>query len=485
MKLQKCLEKVFSDRQIIVSSNSQLKSFTLTARHQVGMAVGASVVLGLVGFLGVQNSLQKSELALQENTLAQMQDKVRTVSLKLMQEKVSLARTQGELEQQYARLEDILTERKALEHTLQEATTDLKSTETALDSRDQYARELEKRISMLSAKLKHTNTRSEDLSLQITKINKELYHTAAERDQIAKDQILSQKKLGSLKRELQLFQTSKDQIYNDLQQAKQQLSAFHLESREQKNREKALQAEITDLKSRLASIATENRELITRVHEQAEQSIVSLKETITLTGLNPDTIFAPDLHEGRGGPYLAFRMPDDLLKAEQDYYEDAAKMELMLAKWTTLNSLMNNIPLARPTDVGYVSSSFGTRRDPIKKKKSFHAGIDIAGPKNTAVYSTAPGQVKVAGYKPAYGVMVEIDHGQGFVTRYGHLKKTYVKKGDIIDFRTKIGLMGSTGRSTGRHVHYEIMYNGKHQDPANFFKAGNYAFKPVPKPADD
>jgi murein DD-endopeptidase MepM/ murein hydrolase activator NlpD len=117
----------------------------------------------------------------------------------------------------------------------------------------------------------------------------------------------------------------------------------------------------------------------------------------------------------------------------------------------------------------------------MTKRTAHPSGVDISGPRNSPVLATAPGKVVFAGRNGAYGTMVTIDHGEGFKTRYGHLKKALVKKGDVIDFRTKIGVMGSTGRSTGRHVHYEVMYDGKHHDPVNFFKAGKYAFKVTPK----
>ena len=156
-------------------------------------------------------------------------------------------------------------------------------------------------------------------------------------------------------------------------------------------------------------------------------------------------------------------------------------METSLAHWEFLQTLLRQLPLARPVDVGYVTSSFGKRRDPMTKRTAFHSGVDIAGPRNSKVLATAPGTVTFVGTNGAYGTMVTIDHGSGFQTRYGHLKKALVKKGETIEYRTEIGVMGSTGRSTGRHVHYEVIYEDEHQNPMNFIKAGRYAFKATPK----
>ncbi|WP_415236107.1 peptidoglycan DD-metalloendopeptidase family protein [Sneathiella sp.] len=481
MKFRPVISRIFVERQIIISSQGHLKHFKISSRAQMSAALLGFSSLALVAGLVVSHTQQSNQLAFQSNQLDLLQEKVRTVSSNLLLSRSNLQLTKTELDQQYARLEEILTERQTLESTLQTAAANLKQTAHDLDSRDQYARDLENRISLLTDKLKMTNERSENLSLEITKMNKALYHTTEERDQFAEAKLIAQKKLSSLNRELQMFQSSKDEIYNRLQSTKKRLNAFEESQRQKEAAERKLKSQIASLESRLHTISTENKELIARVHEQAVQGIDALKETITLTGLDPDDILSLDNIEGKGGPYYGLSGAKNALKAEQDYYDNAQKMELSLAKWTSLNSIMKNIPLSRPTDVGFVSSSFGMRRDPIRKKRAFHAGMDISGPKNTPIYSTAPGVVSKAGRDGAYGLMVEIDHGQGFKTRYGHLKKIYVKRGEQIEFKTKIGKMGSTGRSTGRHVHYEIRYNGKPQDPAKFFKAGNYAFQSAPK----
>ena len=115
-------------------------------------------------------------------------------------------------------------------------------------------------------------------------------------------------------------------------------------------------------------------------------------------------------------------------------------------------------PLSPPLDQYSVSSHFGKRRDPINRRWAMHYGIDLGGVLRTSVYATAPGVVRYAGRKGKYGRLVEINHGKGFRTRYGHLHKILVKRGQKVDYRTKIGLLGNSGRSTGTHLHYEIIH---------------------------
>lgn len=143
----------------------------------------------------------------------------------------------------------------------------------------------------------------------------------------------------------------------------------------------------------------------------------------------------------------------------------------------SLEKLLREMPLVPPVDELRVSSPFGRRLDPIEGEWGFHGGLDIPGAEGTAIRATAPGTVTASGMQGRYGMMVEIDHGNGIVTRYGHLLRSLVRVGDRVRYREKIGEMGSSGRSTGTHLHYEVRVDGKPRDPMNFIQAGRYVFK--------
>lgn len=477
MKKISMFERAFAPRQIIVSTDGQPKYLHIGTKAQIAALTGCVSAIAIIVGLTLHTSAQNDAIGYQNKQLTLLQEKVRDVSSHLLYSRANLTLTKSELDQQYARLENILNERRNLETTLQTATANLEQKNHDITNRDQYARDLENRINMLSTRLSHTNTRSEELSLKITKINKALYQTTEERDLHAEGKLIAQKRLSSLNRELQIFQSTKDEIYNELQSTRKRLSTFEKDRVEKEKAVDNLVGQVKDLEGRISTISRENKGLIARVQQQAEQGIDALSSTITLTGLNPDDVLSMDNVEGKGGPFYGSSNSQDLLEIEQRYYKDAQKMEASLVKWTTLNALLKNIPLAKPVDSGYITSSYGKRRDPVTKKRGFHSGVDISGPKNSSILATAPGKVIFVGRNGAYGLMVEIDHGQGFKSKYGHLKKTHVKKGQEVVFRTKVGTMGSTGRSTGRHVHYEVIYNGENQSPEKFFKAGNYAFK--------
>ncbi|GIX21683.1 MAG: hypothetical protein KatS3mg121_0466 [Gammaproteobacteria bacterium] len=128
-------------------------------------------------------------------------------------------------------------------------------------------------------------------------------------------------------------------------------------------------------------------------------------------------------------------------------------------------------PAGRPVHKGWISSYFGYRNDPFTGRREFHKGIDIAGKAGTEIVAVAGGLVTWAGRRWGYGNLVEINHGNGYVTRYGHCEKVLVKEGEAVKKGQVVGLMGSTGRSTGPHVHFEVLHNGRQVDPLDFIYA--------------
>ena len=132
------------------------------------------------------------------------------------------------------------------------------------------------------------------------------------------------------------------------------------------------------------------------------------------------------------------------------------------------------IPSVQPVQHLAFTSNFGIRTDPFQGTARMHAGVDIPGPVGTPVYATADGTVDEAQRAGGYGNMIEIDHGKGIATRYGHLSKILVASGTHVTRGELIGLMGSTGRSTGPHLHYEVRIDGKAVNPAPFLTSTDY-----------
>ena len=130
--------------------------------------------------------------------------------------------------------------------------------------------------------------------------------------------------------------------------------------------------------------------------------------------------------------------------------------------------------MGKPVFNARLTSNFGNRSDPINTRLARHKGIDMSAALGTRVSAMAPGKVVSASFqKNGYGNLVEIDHGNGFTTKYAHLNKIYVKKGDLIAYNQAVGEVGKTGRATGSHLHYEVLYRNKNVNPLTFVDIKN------------
>jgi len=172
---------------------------------------------------------------------------------------------------------------------------------------------------------------------------------------------------------------------------------------------------------------------------------------------------------GVGGNYIPVRdvnLSDPVLNAK---FKEAAK-DVHL--WEGLSGAKTLLPLGAPIkgDVR-ITSHFGVREDPFESTPALHMGMDFGGQLGTPLYATAAGKVVFAGYRGDYGLCVEISHGLGFSTLYAHLSRLSVERGDIVEEGTKVGLGGSTGRSTAPHLHYELRHNGRALNPYAFVRA--------------
>jgi murein DD-endopeptidase MepM/ murein hydrolase activator NlpD len=145
-----------------------------------------------------------------------------------------------------------------------------------------------------------------------------------------------------------------------------------------------------------------------------------------------------------------------------------------LSEMHALKAATTTVPLARPTITTAESSGFGIRTDPFTGHMASHPGLDFPAPRMTPVFATAAGFVSYTGPRGGYGNVVEIDHGHGFKTRFAHLAALSVKAGQHVDIHQSIGAIGSTGRSTGPHLHYEVWVDGRPRNPEPFLRAGDY-----------
>ncbi len=195
-----------------------------------------------------------------------------------------------------------------------------------------------------------------------------------------------------------------------------------------------------------------------------------------MAGMKPQE-FSFEQTPAQGGPYIPLLQPADLsavAMGEQlsalssllgDRSDKLTALETMLMQNTLNNHLLQSVA---PINDGWYSSNFGWRIDPFTGKNAMHEGVDFMVQQGTPIYAAAGGIVVFSDYHPQYGNMIEIDHGNDIVTRYAHASKLLAKVGTVVRSGQEIAQVGSTGRSTGNHLHFEVRYKGMAQNPIRF-----------------
>jgi murein DD-endopeptidase MepM/ murein hydrolase activator NlpD len=233
---------------------------------------------------------------------------------------------------------------------------------------------------------------------------------------------------------------------------------------------------------RMTNIDAAQRRMADEIAKNVETTVGQIEDIIHVTGLNTDKVLerVGEDTAAQGGPFvpLAENFKRDASKWRDGYGDEIARLATIVDRLTGLDQALKSFPLVMPLLADtHVSSGFGRRVDPFTGRAAFHYGLDFVGALRTPVYVTSAGVVTIAGRNGPYGNLVEVDHGNGIKTRYGHLYEIQVKVGQHVAYQQQIGLLGSTGRSTGPHLHYEVRFNGTLRDPARFLEAGRYVFQ--------
>lgn len=233
--------------------------------------------------------------------------------------------------------------------------------------------------------------------------------------------------------------------------------------------------------ARIASVQLSQEELVEAADTYAKSRADRLRLAFRLAGLTPQAYLprtGPSGGEALGGPLIESKDPRALaavLDVEPEFAERVQRAANDLSDAQALETAAEKLPFARPTRDPELSSSYGVRVDPFTQRLAFHSGLDFPGGRMSPVTATGPGVVSFTGIRSGYGKTVEIDHGGGLKTRYGHLAAISVRVGERVAVGQRLGGMGSTGRSTGTHLHYEVWLNGRPVNPDRYLRAGAIA----------
>ncbi len=228
------------------------------------------------------------------------------------------------------------------------------------------------------------------------------------------------------------------------------------------------QQQIISLNTLITQLTNESRQALKSLTAVANQSSNEIITELKSIG------YASDLSSfdknAVGGPFI----PNNEHEGSYDLLDSANKLVSSLDRLKRAKDTIQTLPVLMPLSGKYrLSSPFGSRTDPFGRQKAFHSGMDFAAPKGNIVSSAGAGIIIYSGRKGTYGIVVEVKHANGLITRYAHLSATLVRVGQSINLGDTIAKVGSSGRSTGPHLHFEIRRADKAINPQNFMNVGN------------
>jgi len=417
------LSTVFSLRQIVYRSQGRVACLNLTPRLQGALAGLAMLAGGWVAYTSASMLLHEQELTAKDTQISDVRVAYRSLLGEVADYQKRFSGVVRNLEQNQSMMLDLAGQNSRLQSNLK-----------SLKSSRQERAQLEEAQTSMATYLRGVENQMQSLA----KLN------------------------FSLKDDMSSIET-------DLQDALTQRNTALLQSTQ-------MRRDIRVLENKLVNLENQENVTVERLAEQADLIISNMEQLIESAGLDVEDLMAGDetLVAGQGGPFIELQGDD---RTAGRLKVKLQKLENRLAYSESLQAVVQKMPFAMPLNGYYVTSKFGKRRDPVNRKWSMHYGMDFGSSLRAPVYVAAQGKVTFAGWKGSFGKMIEIDHGAGIKTRYAHLSKILVKKGQTVNFGDNIARIGSTGRSTGNHLHYEVLYRDKGLNPMKFIKAGRYVFK--------
>ena len=471
-------DDLFVPREIFFRSGDRFHHFPITTGAQKIVAAVGAVALAWTLYASGSYVVQKFIVASKEAEIERHQLAYFDLLAEVGEYHEQFARITRGLEENQAYLLSVLEKSPEGRKELEKAQEQLKDSSTE-HARVVVARDgLRNKMREFENDLREIAGRNIALQSQVEKMRSVAEASKAERDEVDKARARLSERLIEAEREIADAAAQQEAMKQRVASLDQALLEANGVNTDLDRKRDYLERRVSGLEQSLVGLRDAGQSVLGRLSEQTRLSTDMIEKTVQMTGLDVGTLLktSPDSPLGQGGPFVP---ADDAAAFEpsQQLEASVSGLDQQLDRWSALQDIVRSLPLAAPLDQYRISSRYGERRDPVNGRKAKHLGTDFAGPVGRAVFATAPGKVVFAGWRGRYGRTVEIDHGYGIRTRYGHLRKILVKSGQVVGNREKIALLGSSGRSTGPHVHYEVRFNGKAQNPMKFLKAGNHVFK--------
>jgi murein DD-endopeptidase MepM/ murein hydrolase activator NlpD len=455
-------KRLFPERQLLVTSRGRVRHIKLSRGFQATMALAGVAAIALIGYAAATGVIIVDRNGTYQ---AANSDPALLARIEDLERKLAAVTPAKPAQAIPMAMAPVAPSTAALE----EAQTRLKSVEEARDRAVFERKELQRQ---LDAAQQATDAKAQNLS----QLNKTLDANRGELRQADNQRGALQSRVSQLENQLETANSQTSQYKASLDGDERKLQQLAVEREHMLAERDQLQARLSDLQSHSnvanvpplsgepprASERSSDQRSESRPSDLRSENSGELEQLIASTGIDVEDLLSRlgPVPPGQGGPYVALN-------------DAAAPPPAAVGQRSEeLQKIVATLPLGAPLDGFQIESTFGGRADPFTRRQAFHPGLDLVAPYRSPVYSTAPGLVTFTGTKAAYGKFVEIDHGNGIFTRYGHLHRITVTRGQKVPAHFQVGELGSTGRSTGPHLHYEVAVNGQVQDPEKFLQAG-------------
>lgn len=432
--LNAAVSRVFPERRVYVRSDARTRYWTLAPISQLGFAVFFGGMLSWSAFTSLAYINHAVDGRTAENRLAATKE-AHDIQLAALREQQRLL--ESELNRSNTRGDLVTAELSEKQLILIDTVTKLQNSELELDG---LRTEFESLVALRREELDELNALNEEI------VDLRLSLAEAEDNSTAMS----------------------DTLFTFSQTMARVISERDFSS----GRANELDIQVAGLQTEISQWEGRQQHLLAQIEDAARTSLSSLDEIFVNSDVDLDGILKQTKRDysGRGGgPFVP--LSDEEASASQEDGERVASLMSDLERVSLMRAAIDRLPFGKPTNGARLTSGFGPRRDPLRRKYSQHNGIDFAAPTGTAIFSTAEGVVSYSGRQRGYGIVVKIRHAFGFETVYAHLNKSRVKVGQRIERGDRIADMGSTGRSTGSHLHYEIRIDGKPVNPNKFIRA--------------
>ena len=432
--LNEAVGRIFPERRLYIRSDARTQYWTLSPLSQAGFAMVFSMALGWSALTTVAFLDAATDGRTAENRLEATKEAYETQLVALREQQRLL---EEELNRSNARGDTVTTELSAKQRLLVDTATKLQTAEVELNG---LRTEFESLVAARRAGREEINRLNEEIvSLRLT--------------------------LGEAERNRDVAATTLEAFSATI--------AGVIEERDfAATRATVLDSRVAKLETEIDGWKGRQENLLAQLEDATRTSLASFDKIFVGSDVNLDQILKQTKRDytGRGGP-IGDDFSADGRDAEEDNSERVAALMTDLERMSLMRVAIERLPFGVPTKGAERTSGFGSRRDPMRRRVRMHNGVDFAAPVGTPIYTTAEGVVTFSGRQRGYGIVVKIRHAFGFETVYAHLSKSRVTVGQRVERGQRIADMGSTGRSTGSHLHYEVRIDGTPVNPSKFIGA--------------